>query len=147
MTTTSGVIARTAWTRIFIHGSKEFRRANGARSRGDATSDRHARSEESAKEVDMVTPTEVILQVFRAVEARDVERFIGLCQPDEEFPWPPTLPHGGAATGRRLVAPARRRRRGRDIDEAVLGRYEISDAKLARGQMFYFDPAGLDVLL
>ena len=40
----------------------------------------------------MVTPAEVILQVFRAIEERDVERFVGLCQPDVEFLWPPTLP-------------------------------------------------------
>jgi hypothetical protein len=36
---------------------------------------------------------------------------------------------------------------GRDIDEAVLGLYEISDAKLARGQMFYFDPARVSAFL
>lgn len=36
---------------------------------------------------------------------------------------------------------------GRSIDEEVLGLYQISDFKLARGQMFYFDTTRVDAFL
>jgi ketosteroid isomerase-like protein len=135
-----------------------------------------------------------MLEVFRAIEDRDVERFTGLCQPDVEFVWPPTLPYGRATTGLDEeiesassqgrdpspnwletwdpLQPTSESRRmdptvvgsvgdtvvvlwhqrgvdhsGRRIDEAVLGLYEISDAKLARGQMFYFDPGHVAAFL
>jgi ketosteroid isomerase-like protein len=37
--------------------------------------------------------------------------------------------------------------RGRRLNEAVLGLYEISDSKLVRGQMFYFDSARVGAFL
>lgn len=36
---------------------------------------------------------------------------------------------------------------GEAIDTEVLGRYLVRDGKLARGQMFYFDPAAVSAFL
>jgi ketosteroid isomerase-like protein len=41
----------------------------------------------------------VVLEIMRAVEGRDQERFIGLCDPEVEFHWPPSLPYGGSSLG------------------------------------------------
>ena len=38
------------------------------------------------------------------------------------------------------MASAGRDRAGRQIDTPVLGLYQVRDGKLARAQMFYFDP-------
>jgi ketosteroid isomerase-like protein len=43
---------------------------------------------------------ELILQIFRAVEGRDVKRMNELTHPDIEFHWPPSLPYGGSFRGR-----------------------------------------------
>lgn len=40
---------------------------------------------------------EVMLEIFRAIERRDLEGFLGLCRPDVEFHWPPSLPYGGTS--------------------------------------------------
>jgi hypothetical protein len=36
---------------------------------------------------------------------------------------------------------------GSGLDSEVLGLYQVRSGKLARGQMFYFDPAGVDHFL
>jgi uncharacterized protein len=41
---------------------------------------------------------EIIIDIIRAIEERDAERVLQLCQPDAEFIWPPSLPYGAAAT-------------------------------------------------
>ncbi len=43
--------------------------------------------------------SETILQVFRAIEARDAARFVESLTPDFEISWPPSLPYGGVARG------------------------------------------------
>jgi uncharacterized protein len=42
---------------------------------------------------------ELMLEVFRAIERRDLERMRELCCPDVEFHWPPSLPYGGVTRG------------------------------------------------
>jgi uncharacterized protein len=142
----------------------------------------------------MSTATEVVLDVFRAIEHRDDEQLIGLCQPDVEFLFPPSLPYGRAraslqeeigsrgakpsqgtptwretweplqpddgsrrmdpevvgVNGTRVVVLWHQRGAdpaGRRIDEQVVGLYDIVDGKLARGQMFYFDPTVVEDFL
>jgi ketosteroid isomerase-like protein len=51
---------------------------------------------------------EVILEVFKAIEQRDPQRFTELVDPDFEIHWPPSLPYGG--TYRDLEATARQDR-------------------------------------
>ena len=51
---------------------------------------------------------QVMLEVFRAIERRDAQRFTELVHPDFEIHWPPSLPYGG--TYRDLEAEARRDR-------------------------------------
>lgn len=41
----------------------------------------------------------VVLETFRAVERRDGEGLRGLCDPEVEFVWPPSLPYGGTYKG------------------------------------------------
>lgn len=43
------------------------------------------------------TPTNasVVLEVIHAVERRDGERLLELCDPEAKFLWPPSLPYGG----------------------------------------------------
>jgi hypothetical protein len=41
----------------------------------------------------------VMLEIFRAIERRDVPRLLELCHADVEFHWPPSLPYGGTAHG------------------------------------------------
>ena len=50
---------------------------------------------------------EVMLEIFRRIEARsperpEPERALALFQPDVEFHWPPSLPYGGTARGLRV---------------------------------------------
>jgi ketosteroid isomerase-like protein len=52
--------------------------------------------------------TEVMLEVFRAVERRDAQRFAELVHPEFEIQWPPSLPYGG--TYRDLEVDTRRGR-------------------------------------
>lgn len=49
------------------------------------------------------TDAHVVLETFRAVEARDAERLLELYHPDVEFHWPPSLPYGGAFSGPDVV--------------------------------------------
>jgi len=42
---------------------------------------------------------ELMLEVFRAVERRDLGRLGEVCCPDVEFHWPPSLPYGGVVRG------------------------------------------------
>jgi hypothetical protein len=101
---------------------------------------------------------EVMLTIFRAIERRDGEGFKALTSRCIGRPRSPT------AGAFRLVRPGRSRARigrrpgarysrptpsGRWIpvswrltDGQVLGLYQLRDGKLARAQMFYFDPAG-----
>ncbi len=118
-----------------------------------------------------------ILDIFSAIERRDVSRQLELFQPDIELHWPPTLPYGGTTHGFKPerpgwggtwipLQPTEAERKmdprvvaasddevvvlwhqrgitasGDRIDVEVLGLYQFRDAKLARGQMFYFDTA------
>ncbi len=43
--------------------------------------------------------TEVVLETFRAVEERDLERLLALYHPKVEFYWPLSLPYGGTSRG------------------------------------------------
>jgi ketosteroid isomerase-like protein len=45
----------------------------------------------------------LLLDVFRAIEQRDNQRFRELVNPEFEIAWPPSLPYGGTARG---LAPA-----------------------------------------
>jgi uncharacterized protein len=120
-----------------------------------------------------------ILEIFSAIERRDLQRLLELCHADVEFHWPPFLPYGGTSRGLKTEPPswghtwiprqptdAERtmdprivaassddvvvlwRQRGISpggdrLDSPVLGLYEIRDGKLARAQMFYFDPTAV----
>jgi ketosteroid isomerase-like protein len=48
-----------------------------------------------ATRADVRQNTEVMLEVFRAIERRDARRFAELVHPDFEIQWPPSLPYGG----------------------------------------------------
>ncbi|HEX4587207.1 MAG TPA: nuclear transport factor 2 family protein [Mycobacterium sp.] len=41
------------------------------------------------------TSASVVLETFRAVERRDGQRLLELCDPEVEFIWPSSLPYGG----------------------------------------------------
>jgi ketosteroid isomerase-like protein len=43
--------------------------------------------------------TEIVLETFRAVEDRDLERLLSLYHPDLELVWPESLPYGGTFRG------------------------------------------------
>jgi len=113
---------------------------------------------------------ELMLEVFRAIERRDAQRVFSLCHADVEFLWPPSLPYAGGARGAWTetwvpLQPTRAEQRmdprivaatdqevvavwqqrglspaGERLDTPVLGLYRLRDGKLARAQMFYFDP-------
>ncbi|HKW91096.1 MAG TPA: nuclear transport factor 2 family protein [Methylomirabilota bacterium] len=113
--------------------------------------------------------SEVMLGIFSAIEQRDFQRLLDLCQPDVEFLWPPSLPYAGGERGAwaqtwmplqptaaeqrmdpRVVAASedevvilwRQRgvtQAGDRFDGPVLGLYRLREGKLARAQMFYFD--------
>jgi thiosulfate dehydrogenase (quinone) large subunit len=121
----------------------------------------------------------VILEIFSALERRDLQRLLELCHADVEFHWPLVLPYGGTSRGLKTDPPswghtwtplqptdAERkmdpgvvaasddevvvlwRQRGVSpggdrLDSPVLALYEISDGKLGRAQMFYFDPTAV----
>jgi uncharacterized protein len=119
----------------------------------------------------------VILEIFGAIEQRDAGRVFSLCDPTVEFLWPPSLPFAGRDPGawantwaplqpsgaarrmdprvlganedevvvlwqQRAVSPA-----GEDLETPVLGLYQVRNGKLARAQMFYFDPARVNDFL
>jgi len=119
---------------------------------------------------------DTVLAVFAAVEQRDDAALARACQPDVEFCWPPSLPYGGTAPGLarpgegwaaywdRLQPTAALRRldprvvaaagqkvvvlwRQRDLTPAGELLYCLRAGKLARGQMFYFDPAAVCAFL
>jgi uncharacterized protein len=114
----------------------------------------------------------VMLEIFRAIEQRDAARVFSLCQPDVEFVWPPSLPYAGTrgawtetwiplqptvaeqrldprvvgATEREVVVLWQQRGispGGERLETPVLGLYQMRDGKLARAQMFHFDPAAV----
>jgi uncharacterized protein len=117
--------------------------------------------------------TEVMLGIFSAIERRDFQRLLDLCQPDVEFFWPPSLPYAGgergawaqtwvplqpteterrmdarvvAASGNEVVVLWQQRGvspAGDRFDGPVLALYQLRDGKLARAQMFYFDTVGV----
>ena len=117
--------------------------------------------------------TEVMLEIFSAIEHRDFQRLLDLCQPDVEFLWPPSLPYAGgergawaqtwvplqpteterrmdprvvAASGNEVVVLWQQRGvspAGDRFDGPVLALYQLRDGKLARAQMFYFDTVGV----
>jgi ketosteroid isomerase-like protein len=112
---------------------------------------------------------EVMLGIFSAIEVRDFQRLLDLCQPDVEFLWPPSLPYTGGERGAWAqtwvpLQPTETERRmdprvvavsgdevvvlwqqrgvspaGDRFDGPVLALYQLRDRKLARAQMFYFD--------
>jgi ketosteroid isomerase-like protein len=112
---------------------------------------------------------EVMLGIFSAIEVRDFQRLLDLCQPEVEFLWPPSLPYGGGERGAWAqtwvpLQPTEAERRmdprvvavsgdevvvlwqqrgvspaGDRFDGPVLALYQLRDRKLARAQMFYFD--------
>ena len=116
---------------------------------------------------------DTILELFKAIERRDFERLLDLCQPDVEFVWPPSLPYAGgergawaqtwiplqpteterrmdarviAATGDEVVVLWQQRGispAGDRFEGPVLALYRLREGKLARAQMFYFDTVGL----
>jgi hypothetical protein len=47
----------------------------------------------------MQTNEDVILDLFSAIEERDVERILGIYHPEAEFHWPASLPYGGTSRG------------------------------------------------
>jgi ketosteroid isomerase-like protein len=113
--------------------------------------------------------SQLVLEVFSAIEQRDDKKFRDLLHPDFEIHWPPSLPYGRGdggtwsetweplqptATERkldpRIIAASEDeivvlwRQRGVSpsgdrFDGEVLGLYRVRDGKLARAQMFYFD--------
>lgn len=117
--------------------------------------------------------TEVMRGIFSAIEQRDFQRLLDLCQPDVAFLWPPSLPYARGERGAwaqtwmplqptdaeqrmdpRVVAASEDevvilwQQRGVSpagdrFDGPVLGLYRLRDGKLARAQMFYFDTVGL----
>jgi uncharacterized protein len=112
---------------------------------------------------------EVMLGIFSAIEVRDFQRLLDLCQPEVEFLWPPSLPYAGGERGAWAqtwvpLQPTEAERRmdprvvavsgdevvvlwqqrgvspaGDRFDGPVLALYRLRDRKLARAQMFYFD--------
>jgi ketosteroid isomerase-like protein len=112
---------------------------------------------------------EVMLGIFNAIEVRDFQRLLDLCQPDVEFLWAPSLPYAGGERGAWAqtwvpLQPTETERRmdprvvavsgdevvvlwqqrgvspaGDRFDSPVLALYQLRDRKLARAQMFYFD--------
>jgi ketosteroid isomerase-like protein len=42
----------------------------------------------------------IMREIFSAIERRDAQRFLDLCDPKFEFHWPPSLPYGGITYGR-----------------------------------------------
>ena len=116
---------------------------------------------------------DLVFEVFHAIERRNRARVLSFCQPDVEFLWQPSLPYGGGLGGTwaqtwlpvqptwaeqrmdpRVVAAREHevvvlwqqrgaRSAGERLDTPVLGLYEVRDQKLARAQMFYFDPVAV----
>jgi ketosteroid isomerase-like protein len=126
--------------------------------------------------VSAVESVEIVLAAFHAVEERDEEGLAELSHPEVEFHWPPSLPFGRgrptwsevweplqpteadrrmdprvvAASEREAVVLWRQRGvspSGERFDGEVLGLYEVSDAKLVRAQMFYFDAVAVQRFL
>jgi len=123
--------------------------------------------------MNVTTNVDLVLEVFHAIERRNPARVLSLCQPDVEFLWPPSLPYGGGRGGTwaqawlplqptwaeqrmdpRVVAASEHevvvlwqqrgaRNTGERLETPVLGLYEVRDQKLARAQMFYFDPVAV----
>jgi len=127
--------------------------------------------------------SEVIREIFAAIERRDSERFAELVEPECELHWPPSLPYGGSTRGRdpegptwgqtwQTLQPGVAERRmdprivaaegdevvviwrqrgvshsGERLDSQVLGLYQLRGGRLARGQMFYFDPERVSAFL
>jgi ketosteroid isomerase-like protein len=50
--------------------------------------------------------TKVVLDIFSAVQRRDLERLLELCQSEVEFHWPSALPYGGTSRGFKTEAPS-----------------------------------------
>ena len=48
----------------------------------------------------------VMREIFSAIERRDAQRVLDLCDPHVEFHWPPSLPYGGITYGRDQEVPS-----------------------------------------
>jgi len=48
----------------------------------------------------------IMREVFSAIERRDSQRFLDLCDPNVEFHWPPSLPYGGVTHGHDYERPS-----------------------------------------
>ena len=97
-----------------------------------------------------------MLETFRALEDRDLERRSSLYHSGVELVWPESLPHGGTFRGLESPPPGRTRdgyhqrgvnQAGQRLDQEVLGWYTVDGGKFARAQMFYFDTATLAAFL
>ncbi|HEX3795632.1 MAG TPA: nuclear transport factor 2 family protein [Acidimicrobiales bacterium] len=42
---------------------------------------------------------DLIIELFAAIESRDIDRILEIYDPNVEFHWPPPLPYGGSSTG------------------------------------------------
>src|SRR5262249_11411990 len=57
------------------------------------------RGNERKERMNTTENVDTILEIFKAIERRDFERLLTLCQPDVEFVWPPSLPYAGGERG------------------------------------------------
>src|SRR5262245_19888822 len=48
---------------------------------------------------------EIVREIFRAIEDRDLARLVALTDPAPEFHWPPSLPYGGISPLQPAVGP------------------------------------------
>lgn len=49
--------------------------------------------------MDPKSNAEVMREIFSAIERRDQQRMVDLCDPEFEIHWPPSLPYGGTSRG------------------------------------------------
>ncbi len=120
----------TATASWVLAGSADHRRLAGAHMSARITSQRALQN------------AQVMLEVFKAVQRRDAQRFAELVHPEFEIHWPPSLPRVVAASDQEVVVLWRQRGRnpaGERFDTPVLGLYQLRDGRLTRAQMFYFD--------
>jgi ketosteroid isomerase-like protein len=71
----------------------------GAQDKKDRKNDRVEYRKEDTGMNNKEKNLEVILEIFNAIERRDISREQDLVQPDIELHWPPSLPYGGTTRG------------------------------------------------
>ena len=65
----------------------------------------------------------VMREIFSAIERRDAQRVLDLCDPNVEFHWPPSLPYGGITYGRDQEGPFM----GQDVGPSATNRGRATD--------------------